>query len=88
MRVVAAGRVEEVRGFALAGVETVWCDTASAAAALLTDLQGADPPIGLLIVSPWLAGAVPDRLQRLRERKGPPMVLTLPAGDGSAGDRP
>jgi vacuolar-type H+-ATPase subunit F/Vma7 len=88
MRIVVAGRVDDVRGFTLAGVETACCDTAPAAAAILTSLGAADPPIGLLIVSPWLASVAPDRLQRLRGRKGPPIVLMLPGGEGASEDPP
>ena len=75
MRLVVAGRTEEVRGFALAGVETAECNTAEHAQAILADIRG---DVGLLIVSSWFAHAASERLRAIRERKGPPVVLTLP----------
>jgi vacuolar-type H+-ATPase subunit F/Vma7 len=85
MRLVVAGRARDVRGFALAGVETVSCETAMQARAALDGL-GTD--VGLFIVSPWFARATRDRLTWLREHKGPPVVLVLPPDlRDDAGDR-
>ena len=75
MRLVVAGRPREVRGFAVAGVDTIPCDTPAEALATLDSL-GTD--VGLLIVPQWLAQAAGHRLARLQERKGPPVVLVLP----------
>ena len=76
MRLVVAGRAHDVRGFAVAGVETVSCETAMHAQAALDSLA---PDVALFIVSRWFAHATGDRLTRLRERKGPPVVFVLPA---------
>jgi vacuolar-type H+-ATPase subunit F/Vma7 len=75
VRLVVAGRACDVRGFAVAGVETVSCETAMQAQAALDDLA---TDVGLFIVSQWFAHAMGNRLMRLRERKGPPVVLVLP----------
>jgi vacuolar-type H+-ATPase subunit F/Vma7 len=75
MRLVVAGRPRDVRGFAIAGVETLACDTAMQARAALDGL-GSD--VGLFIASQWFEQASGERLRRLRERKGPPAVLVLP----------
>jgi vacuolar-type H+-ATPase subunit F/Vma7 len=75
MRLLVAGRARDVRGFAVAGVETVPCETAPQARAAIDDL-GDD--VGLFVVSQWFEQATGDRLARLRGRKGPPVVLVLP----------
>jgi vacuolar-type H+-ATPase subunit F/Vma7 len=75
MRLVVAGRADEIRGFALAGVETAECHSVEHANAVLS---GVSRDVGLLIVSAWVAQAAEDRLRAVRDRKGPPVVLTLP----------
>ena len=85
MRLMVAGRAAEVRGFALAGVETAECESDEQANALIIDLPG---DVGLLIVSPWVAHAAADRLRAIRDRKGPPVVFTLPADGADLVDRP
>jgi vacuolar-type H+-ATPase subunit F/Vma7 len=85
MRLIVAGRASEVRGFALAGVETAICDNQDEADAFLTSLAA---DVGLLIVSPWVAQAAAERLQTIRDRRGPPVILTLPAARADVGERP
>jgi hypothetical protein len=75
MRLVVAGRAHDVRGFAVAGVETIRCETAGEAKALLDGLAA---DVGLFIVPRWFERATGERLARLRERWGPPVVLVLP----------
>jgi hypothetical protein len=75
MRLVVAGRIRDVRGFAVAGVETVSCETAVQA---LAALDGLGTDVGLFIVSRWFEQATGNHLTRLRDRKGPPVVLVLP----------
>jgi vacuolar-type H+-ATPase subunit F/Vma7 len=75
MRLLVAGRAHEIRGFTLAGVETVRCDT-RAQAKTIVDGLGAD--IGLLIVSRWFQQAAGEHLAKIRDRSGRPIVLTLP----------
>ena len=76
MKFIVAGRASEVRGFALAGVETIACETSERATAIVDGL-GTD--VGLLIVSDWFAQAAAPGLSVLRARTGPPVVLTLPS---------
>jgi vacuolar-type H+-ATPase subunit F/Vma7 len=75
MRLLVAGQAREIQGFALAGVEVVACDTPTEAHAVVDGL-GTD--VGLLIVSQWFGRAAGERLARIRERNGPPVVLVLP----------
>ena len=76
MRLLVAGRGHEVRGFALAGIDTVTCDSRTQVHTVLVGL-GAD--VGLLIVSRWFEQAAAESLAQIRDRSGPPIVLTLPA---------
>ena len=84
MKLIVAGRASEVRGFALAGVETIACETTERATAIVDGL-GTD--VGLLIVSDWFAQAAAPRLSLLRARKGPPVVLTLPPDSDEDAER-
>jgi vacuolar-type H+-ATPase subunit F/Vma7 len=77
---VAVGRASEVRGFALAGVETARCETTQEAE-LVLEAIASDASVGLLMVPAWL-----ERVARFRGR-GPagrrgPIVLVLPQEDG------
>jgi vacuolar-type H+-ATPase subunit F/Vma7 len=76
---IALGRAEEVRGFALAGVETALCATAQQADALLMTC-GADATVGLVMVPPWVEQQAPAALARVRARRRAPVVLVLPEG--------
>jgi hypothetical protein len=84
MRLLVAGRARDVRGFAVAGVETISCETATQAQTAIDDL-GDD--VGLFIVSWWFEHAAGDRLSRLRDRKGPPVVLVLPPDPSDDADQ-
>ena len=84
MRLLVAGRIGEIRGFALAGVDTAACDHEAQARAFVTDLPG---DVGLLIVTAWVARAAGERLRAIRDRKGPPVVLTLPVDRGDLVER-
>jgi vacuolar-type H+-ATPase subunit F/Vma7 len=80
MRMVALGRLDDIRGFALAGVETVRCETLQEASALVLAL-GADTTIGLVVVPGWLARAASAAIARVRGRRRAPVVLVLPDVD-------
>ena len=71
------GTDQDVRGFALAGVEGHACGTpgevAEAAAAL-----HARPDIGLILVSREVARLAPSEIARLEAVDGPPAVVILP----------
>lgn len=74
---IALGRADDIRGFALAGMETARCETPQEAAALLAQF-GADATIGLLVVPPWLDRAAPAAIARVRALRRAPVVLALP----------
>ena len=76
MRLVAIGRAADVRGFALAGVEVVACETEGEADETLRSL-GADPTVGLVVVPAWI-GQVAAAIERVRSRQGPAVILVLP----------
>jgi vacuolar-type H+-ATPase subunit F/Vma7 len=84
MRLLVAGRPQEIRGFALAGVETLTCHSRADAEAVVEQFGG---DVGLLIVPRWLADAASERLARIRQRQGWPIVLVLPAAAERPGDR-
>jgi vacuolar-type H+-ATPase subunit F/Vma7 len=75
MRLIVAGRACDVRGFAVAGVDTIPCETPAQAQ---TALDGLGADVGLFIVSQWFEQVTGPRLARLRDRKGPPVVVVLP----------
>jgi vacuolar-type H+-ATPase subunit F/Vma7 len=77
---IALGRGDEVRGFALAGVETAPCQTPQEADASLLAL-GADTTVGLVLVPAWLQRVAPAAIARVRGRRRAPVILVLPEGD-------
>ena len=80
MRIVAVGRVDETRGFALAGVEIASCQTTREADAVVSALS-ADASVGLVIVPAWLNRVVPALITRVRARRHGPVILVLPDGE-------
>jgi vacuolar-type H+-ATPase subunit F/Vma7 len=78
MRVVMVGRAPEVRGFALAGVETRRCANAAEAQGAVTLLADERPAPGLVIVSPWAATAAARAIAHARRRSRPPVIVVLP----------
>ena len=77
---IALGRVEDVRGFALAGVETASCQTPLDADALLPVLAS-DETVGLVVVPAWLDRLAPASIARVRGRRRAPVILVLPDED-------
>ena len=82
MRLVVVGRSREVTGFALAGVETVVCAPADDASAVIDGLAAADAAVGLVIVTSSVGRAAFSEIQKLRRRKGPPVIAVLPDVSG------
>jgi vacuolar-type H+-ATPase subunit F/Vma7 len=74
---IAVGRGDDIRGFALAGMETARCETPQDAGALLTRF-GADATVGLLVVPLWVDRAAPESIARVRALRRAPIVLVLP----------
>lgn len=81
MRIVAVGQPDEVRGFALAGVETAPCRTAQEADRVLSTLVADDSQVGVIVVSAWANQAVAGSVARARERRDAPVVIVLPPTD-------
>jgi vacuolar-type H+-ATPase subunit F/Vma7 len=75
---VAVGRADEVGGFALAGVEVRPCTTPAEAEAVMATVVQETPPAGLVVVSAWANRAAARVIARLRQRRTPPVVVTLP----------
>jgi vacuolar-type H+-ATPase subunit F/Vma7 len=80
---IALGRAEDVRGFALAGVETVRCDTPDEAGRLVLSL-GAEASVGLVIVPGWIGRAAGRSISSVRNRRRAAIVLVLPESDPDA----
>jgi vacuolar-type H+-ATPase subunit F/Vma7 len=76
MRLVVVGRAEEVAGFALAGVETAGCAAAGEVDTVVAELAARGA--GLIFVSPWATRHAARSIAEARQRKGPPVIVTLP----------
>jgi len=74
---IAIGRADEVRGFALAGVEVAPCRTPHEADALVLALT-TDATVGLLMVPSWVEEAARTSIARARGRRPTPAILVLP----------
>jgi vacuolar-type H+-ATPase subunit F/Vma7 len=77
MRLIAIGRPDEVRGFALAGVETWPCHTALDADRLLQTI-GSDTAVGLIMIPGWVGHAANATIARVRATRRGPVILVLP----------
>jgi vacuolar-type H+-ATPase subunit F/Vma7 len=77
---IALGRLDDIRGFALAGVETARCESAGEATALVNALV-VDGSVGLVVVPAWLGYGLGGALAQLRERRRGPVVVVLPDTD-------
>jgi vacuolar-type H+-ATPase subunit F/Vma7 len=78
MRIVVVGRAVDLRGFALAGVETVVCRTPTEVEPVVSRLGLRPAGVGLLILSPWAAALGRQATSAIRASQGPPVVLELP----------
>jgi vacuolar-type H+-ATPase subunit F/Vma7 len=79
MTIAMLGLEDEVRGFALAGVQTTVCH-GPAEAGFALDRIDRDGNVALLVVSRAIAEALPARIERLRNRMEPPIVIVLEDG--------
>ena len=84
MRVIAVGRPDDLRGFALAGVETCACETVADADAAIRRLTspGGDTDVGLIIVSDSADGLAASAGERRRGDPSGPILVRL--GDARA----
>jgi vacuolar-type H+-ATPase subunit F/Vma7 len=80
MKVVAVGRLDDIRGFALAGVETVRCETLQDAGAMVQALS-ADASIGLILLPASCAAAASAAIGLVRGQRRAPVILELPHVD-------
>jgi vacuolar-type H+-ATPase subunit F/Vma7 len=77
VRLIAIGRADDIRGFALAGVETARCESLQEAGALLAQV-GVDATVGLIVVPSWVDRGAPAAIARVRARRRAPVVVVLP----------
>jgi vacuolar-type H+-ATPase subunit F/Vma7 len=86
VRIFALAGPEDVRGFALAGVEGTPCAVPGQARAILRELlRGRDANgIGLLLLSAAAAREAPDEVGELCRSAAPPLVVILPDERGPA----
>ncbi|MGZ6126421.1 MAG: V-type ATP synthase subunit F [Myxococcales bacterium] len=77
MIAVLLGTEQDVRGFALAGVESRACGTAGEVAEAAAALH-ARSDVALILVSRNVARLAPDEVARLEGVSGPPALIVLP----------
>lgn len=75
------GQPDEVRGFALAGVETAPCRTAQDAGRVFSTLVADRSHVGVIVVSAWVNQAVAGAIAHAREERDAPVVVVLPPTD-------
>ena len=78
MRIVAIGRADEMRGFALAGVETTRCDSGQEADSAISAMSRAGSDVGLVLVSRSIAALAVPAIARARAGGAPAVFLILP----------
>lgn len=71
------GTEQEVRGFALAGVEGRACGTAGEVAEAAAALHSRSD-VALILVSRAVARLAPDQIAKLEGVTGPPALIVLP----------
>jgi vacuolar-type H+-ATPase subunit F/Vma7 len=77
VKILAIGTTDDVRGFALAGVETVRCRTAQDAETALITIA-ADPAVALLLVPAWVGQVARAALTRIRSSRRGPLIVVVP----------
>jgi len=81
VRIVVLGDADDVRGFALAGVEGQVCQDLGAAESALAQIGARAGEVGLLLISAAVAGFAPSAVERLRRQEGGPAVVILPEAE-------
>jgi vacuolar-type H+-ATPase subunit F/Vma7 len=79
MRVAIVGDADEVRGFALAGVEPIVCEDGTTTAEMLERLEE-DRDLGVIVITAHTARLAPRQVAHLQERVAPPVPCLLPEG--------
>jgi vacuolar-type H+-ATPase subunit F/Vma7 len=80
VKIVALGPPDDIRGFALAGVETARCETGHDADHLISAMCRAESDVGLVLVSRSIAEAAVPAIARARAGGAAPVFLILPWG--------
>jgi len=75
------GTGQDVRGFALAGLEGQVCESSGELARAAAALR-ARPEVALILVSRTLARLAPAEIARFQAPEGPPALVVLPGGGG------
>lgn len=70
------GRTDEVRGFALAGVDPIVCVDEASAAGVLERLE-VERGLGLIMITPSVASMAPVQVMHLQHRIAPPVLIVL-----------
>ena len=78
MRIAVVGSPDDVRGFALAGIEGYPAMTGREAIPILRGLLREERPLGLLLLSRSVADAIGSELAALGRTDAPPAILVLP----------
>ena len=65
-------------GFALAGLDTRAVEGPAEVVRALSDLEGADPPYGVALITPEAAALAPNAVSRLAQRTEAPLLVVLP----------
>jgi len=81
VKIVLLGDADDVRGFALAGVEGHVCHDQGAAESALAQIARHAAEVGLVLVSPAVAGLASHALERLYRQEEGPAVLMLPEAE-------
>jgi vacuolar-type H+-ATPase subunit F/Vma7 len=75
------GTVEDVAGFALAGIPGQVCDTGPVVREAL-DAARRDREVAVIVLSAEAERLAPDAVRAAREAGGLPLVVVLPVGTG------
>jgi vacuolar-type H+-ATPase subunit F/Vma7 len=79
MRIAIVGDRNEVRGFALAGVEPIVCEDEASVAQTLERLEE-DRHLAVIVITAQTARLAPRQVAHLQERVTPPVPCLLPGG--------
>ena len=85
MRIAIVGTRDEVRGFALAGVEPVVCEDAASIAPTLEQIEN-DRDLAVILITDHTARVAPDAVRHLEARVTPPIPCRLGAGRERGGE--
>ncbi len=85
MKIVLLGDADDVRGFALAGVDGHVCQDRGAVESALARIGAHAAEMGLVLISAAVAGLASRAIERLRAQEGSPAVIILPETDSGQG---